>query len=343
MNTAAADPRRFYVQPLVGRIDGALRHCLLGAAALGVLVLLAVFLAPAPPLRELTLEAMPERYAKLILEPPKPRVAPPAPTETVAVMEMPEQPPVAAPAPATPAEPAPVVRPKPNPRRRAAPQPTVAPDQGAAGRRRAEQDVKAEVAKVTDSLDKALDQLAVALPAAGSGDEAAANRRPARRRRGTRGGRTGDQVASAAGVSDLMNADLGGTDLTGRGVAVAGIADLDFTGDDGGGSVAGGGAAGAGGRSSDSLLAVVRRYAPGIQFCYENELKRHATLRGKLVVSLTVQADGSVSDVVVVENTLGSDAVVGCAVAQMQGWQFPAIADGVSTFKAPFVFTPPDS
>jgi TonB family protein len=126
-------------------------------------------------------------------------------------------------------------------------------------------------------------------------------------------------------------------------VAIAGIADLDFA--DGGGGSGGGsaGAAGTAGRSNDSLLATVRRYAPGIQFCYENELKKNAGLRGKLVVSLTVLADGSVSDVVVVENTLGSDAVVGCALAQMEGWQFASIAGGVSTFKAPFVFTPPDS
>ena len=87
---------------------------------------------------------------------------------------------------------------------------------------------------------------------------------------------------------------------------------------------------------------MVRRYAPGIQFCYENELKRNAGLRGKLVVSLTVAASGRVTDVTVAENSLGSDAVVSCAVEQMHGWVFPAIETGTTTFKAPFVFTPPD-
>lgn len=339
MSVAAADPRSIYVQPLVGRIDGALRHSLLGAAAVGLLALVAVFLAPVRPVQEASLEEIPERYAKLILDAPKPAAVAPAPNETVAVMEMPEHPPVAAPAPPV-AKPKPVA--KPVPRRRAEPKPKVAPDQGVAGRRKAEREVKAEVAKVTGSLDKALDQLAVALPAAGKGDETAEKRRPTRRRRGTRGGRRSDQVATAAAVTNLMNTDLSGTALAGQGVAIAGITGLDF--DDGiSGGAAGGSFGGAAGRSSDSLLAVVRRYAPGIQFCYENELKRQASLRGKLVVSLTVQADGSVSDVAVVENTLVSGAVVDCAVAQMRGWQFPAIDGGVSTFKAPFVFTPPDS
>ena len=101
------------------------------------------------------------------------------------------------------------------------------------------------------------------------------------------------------------------------------------------------GSGGPSGRSNDSLLAVVRRYAPGIQFCYENELKRDPGLRGKLTVSLTVAADGRVTDVAVVEDTLGAPAVVGCALEQMRGWVFPVIESGTSTFKAPFVFTPP--
>ena len=338
MNTAAVSPLQVYAQPLVGRIEGALRNCLIGAAVLGVVALLIVFLAPAPPVHEVRLEEIPERYAKLILEKPTPVAAPPAPVETVAVMEMPEQPLVAEPTPAL----KPVTRPK--PQRRADPKPKVARARGVKGRQKAETEVKAELAKVTGSLDKALDQLAVALPAAGAGDDAASARKPKRRRGRTRGGRSGAQVAVATGVTDLKTTDLGGTALAGQGVAIAGIADLDFG--DAGGNMGGGGGSGVGGasgRSSESLLAVVRRYAPGIQFCYENELKKNSGLRGKLVVSLTVLSDGSMADVIVVEDSLGSDAVTGCAVAQMQGWQFPAIQSGVSTFKAPFVFTPPDS
>ena len=47
------------------------------------------------------------------------------------------------------------------------------------------------------------------------------------------------------------------------------------------------------------LLAViiVRPYAPGIQFCYENELTRDPALEGKLVVALTVSAMGAVEEV----------------------------------------------
>ena len=112
---AAAQPLQVYAQPLVGQLDGALRNCLIGSAALGLLALLVVFLAPAPPLREASLDEMPERYAKLILEQPAPVAAPPAKVETVATMEMPEAPPAAAPAVET--RPKPAARPQPKQRR----------------------------------------------------------------------------------------------------------------------------------------------------------------------------------------------------------------------------------
>lgn len=99
---------------------------------------------------------------------------------------------------------------------------------------------------------------------------------------------------------------------------------------------------GSGYRSNESLLSVVRRYAPGIQFCYDNELKKNSGLRGKLVVAITVLANGAVSEATVVENTLGSQAVASCVLAQIRGWHFPAIPNGVTSFRAPFVFTPPN-
>jgi len=112
-----------------------------------------------------------------------------------------------------------------------------------------------------------------------------------------------------------------------------------------GGSGSGGTGSGVGsgseGRSNASLLAVVRRYAPGIQFCYENELKRNPGLRGKLVFSLTVDAAGRVTEVVVVEDALGAGPVLTCALAQIRDWVFPAVEGGLTTFRAPFVFTPP--
>ena len=94
-------------------------------------------------------------------------------------------------------------------------------------------------------------------------------------------------------------------------------------------------------RSNASLLAVIQRYAAGIQYCYGNELKRQEGLSGKLVVALTVAASGEVLEATVVENTLGSSRLAACALSQIREWRFPPIEYGVTAFQAPFVFTPP--
>ena len=61
----------------------------------------------------------------------------------------------------------------------------------------------------------------------------------------------------------------------------------------------------------------------------------------RVVVSMVVLANGSVREATIVEDTLNSPAVRECALAQIRGWQFPAIPSGVTGFKTPFVFTPP--
>jgi len=121
----------------------------------------------------------------------------------------------------------------------------------------------------------------------------------------------------------------------------------------GGGTGSGGGGGGGSGgngrgaapgvyRSNASLMAIVQKYAAGIQFCYGNELKRHEGLKGKLVVALTVAASGEVTEAVVVQNTLGVPSLTACALSQIRDWKFPAIPTGVTTFQVPFVFTPPN-
>ncbi len=163
----------------------------------------------------------------------------------------------------------------------------------------------------------------------------------------------GSGGAGGTGSGDGVGGGSGGG--SGGGIGT-GVGDGIGTGSGGGaGSGSGGGIGGGVGsgrgsgtpatndyRSNESLLSVVRRYAPGIQFCYDNELKKNPGLRGKLVVSITVLASGAVSEAIVVENSLRSPAVTDCVLSQMRGWRFPAIPRGNTSFKTPFVFTPPE-
>lgn len=139
-------------------------------------------------------------------------------------------------------------------------------------------------------------------------------------------------------------ADVGGSSVGVELVALEGVGAVDGgTGGEGGasGAVDGTGAAPGVFRSTASLAAIIRKYAAGIQYCYENELKHDPGLEGKMVVVITVAANGQVSAVSISRDTVGSDDVRECVVTQIRGWKFPPIAEGATSFQAPFVFTPP--
>lgn len=328
MTTANATILDRYRQPVWGGVDRALRNCLVGSAIVCAVALIAIFVAPAPPVETHRVEELPDRIARLILEKPAP-VTPATPAPPVNVAEAPKvETPPAPPKARTP------------PRHRTE-TPRVAPDKGVQGRAKAQKEVTQNLAEVTGSLDKVLDNLSTALPASDKptgGDAPGGRRRPR-----VRSGRSTQQLASVGGISDLSVPDVSGSAIESNGISIASI--IDLAGETGGSGDAPGspGTAAGGGelRTSAELLAAVRRYAPGIQFCYDNELKKNPGLRGKLVVSITVLASGRVSDVVIVEDTLDSSAVSSCVVSQIRGWQLPAIPSGVMSFKAPFVFTPP--
>lgn len=79
----------------------------------------------------------------------------------------------------------------------------------------------------------------------------------------------------------------------------------------------------------------------GIQRCYEAQLVRDPTLRGRLVISFTIGTDGRVSEVVVRENSVGSPAVAACVTDVISRFRFsPGPTGGSVTFAYPFVFAP---
>ncbi len=318
-----------YHQSMWGEIDRLLRNCFIGSSILGVVLLIMVFVVPKPIPEEATIEQLPERVARLILEKPKAK-APALPTPEKVVMEQPK------------VEPRKQPETKPKPRRRTS-KPKVAENIGKAGREKAQKEVTQNLAQVTGSLDKVMDNLEKSLPAA---TDDAGDKKPTKRRRRVRGGRKSSQVASVGGVTGISDADVSSSAIDGEGISIAAITDIAVSDDGGDPSSPGSSASASGGsnnyRSNESLLAAVRRYAPGIQFCYDNELKKDPSLRGKLVVNITVEANGTVSGVDVVDDTLGSGAVRNCVLAQIRGWKLPEIPEGVVSFKAPFVFTPPN-
>ncbi len=99
-------------------------------------------------------------------------------------------------------------------------------------------------------------------------------------------------------------------------------------------------AVGTGALSRADIEKTVNRRAGALKSCYESELKKDNTLKGKIEVQFTIQPSGRVSVARVTTNTMNSTAVGSCIVAQIQRWRFPQPSGGDVTVKYPFVFTP---
>jgi TonB family protein len=295
-----------------------------------------------------------------------PRVAPPEP-----VLQAPAAPDVAAAAPApapkpasVPSPPQPAVASTPKPERVAAA--PVSPPAAVEPQSVAPPAPSVDGAKARAEVTQALGDIASSLDGVLSGITADA--KTAEGRVAARGASAGGSRAQSGDVRGARSAnELGGTagaSVAGRGASSSAaplasslVAVGAITGPSGGGGGAEGSAGGGDGsthaasgdaialaadaRSNASLLAVIRRYAAGVQYCYENELTAHPGLGGRLVVNLTVAASGAVTEARVVQNTVGSSRLESCVIAQVRTWRFPSIREGVVTFNTPFLFTPP--
>jgi len=77
-----------------------------------------------------------------------------------------------------------------------------------------------------------------------------------------------------------------------------------------------------------------------IKACYENALKRNPTLKGKISIRFTILETGGLSDIVAAGNSLGSPEVAACIMNTMRTWRTQFRPSGPVTVEYPFVFTP---
>lgn len=143
------------------------------------------------------------------------------------------------------------------------------------------------------------------------------------------GGPKGGTSGSAAGIGDLRTSGGGDVALAAKGDAQVrgGVsmqapevesADVD----------------------REKLAAYVRGRKSAIQQCYEKELKRNPSLKGKVVVRFTIAVSGRATEIDVEENTLGNEAVAACIKTVIRGWVFPFKPPSDVAVAYPFVFAP---
>jgi hypothetical protein len=158
--------------------------------------------------------------------------------------------------------------------------------------------------------------------------------------------------ASGVGVATADSLGQGGTRKGGKAGAMAGIGDV---GTSGGGKVNLGskGDASVTGRVKDSspdvesgsvdreaLARYVRQRLKAMQSCYERELKRNPSLKGKILVRFSILPSGRSGGIEFEQNTLGDDNVTECIRSVIRGWIFPFKPPDAVSVAYPFVFSP---
>ncbi len=91
-----------------------------------------------------------------------------------------------------------------------------------------------------------------------------------------------------------------------------------------------------------AIARFVKARMRSIQNCYERELKKNPTLKGKIVVRFTINETGKVTEFEIEEETIGNSTVVACIRSTIRGWRFP-IKDNECPVAYPFIFTPSGS
>ncbi len=98
---------------------------------------------------------------------------------------------------------------------------------------------------------------------------------------------------------------------------------------------------GSAGLTAEQIHSVVRARKADINACYEVELAQHSALRGKLVVSWSIAADGTAQDVTLRSTTLENATVASCVLRQVSQLVFPAPVGGKRVnVNFPFLFQP---
>lgn len=91
---------------------------------------------------------------------------------------------------------------------------------------------------------------------------------------------------------------------------------------------------------ADAIAGFVRARKAAFQLCYEHELKRHPTLKGRVIVRFSITPRGRADAIGFEENTLGSDGVTSCLQALIRNWAFPFRPSEDVPVAYPVVFSP---
>lgn len=93
-------------------------------------------------------------------------------------------------------------------------------------------------------------------------------------------------------------------------------------------------------RSSRVISRVVASHTGAIRYAYNRELRKNPALRGKIVLAFSISPEGDVIKCTVQESEMKWPPLEESLVRMVLGWKFPKIPEGTVTVSYPLVFFP---
>ncbi len=90
--------------------------------------------------------------------------------------------------------------------------------------------------------------------------------------------------------------------------------------------------------SPEQIMRVVRQNQAAVRYCYEAQLQRQPTLRGRIEIAWRINREGRVTTSRVARSTMGNPGVEGCIVRQVRNWRFDQPDGGEVDVVFPFIF-----
>ena len=81
-------------------------------------------------------------------------------------------------------------------------------------------------------------------------------------------------------------------------------------------------------RDEAEVYKTVRAYVGGLKYIYNNELRKDPTLKGKVTVKIVITPDGKVALAEIVSSTLASQDVVDAIIKKIYRWKFHELMGG---------------
>jgi TonB family protein len=94
-------------------------------------------------------------------------------------------------------------------------------------------------------------------------------------------------------------------------------------------------------RSQEAIGRVVGKHADAVENCYKKESRLNPNLKGSVTAQFTIDPDGRVTDVKMIQSTLQNRSVENCVSSRIQRWRFDRIdaKEGDVTARYKWIFS----